>query len=218
MSPHCIFEIRQQWQSEFSRVYSNCCCSCSFEPEIIKIGQSSHKMYSNNIINIQKSTAVLNAWTKKSGNLLNSPRIYRTFYAFSVVYIYIYCSDRHCYKPQNTFFNHLHVKMFKSSVSFRMSGSTWWRKWPIFTQALSTMSLGVLRGTIQFGFLFEQWLASKLCDIYIHIYTGYRSEFKSHWVPHLKGLVPHMFSDESLFYLCLYIYNIMYDDSLVVIY
>ena len=29
------------------------------------------------------------------------------------------------------------------------------------------------------------------------IYTGNRSEFKSHWVPHLKGLVPHMFSEES---------------------
>ena len=28
----CIFEIHQQWQSGFSRVYS-------FEPEIIKIGQ-----------------------------------------------------------------------------------------------------------------------------------------------------------------------------------
>ena len=26
------------------------------------------------------------------------------------------------------------------------------------------------------------------------INTGNRSEFKSHWVPHLKGLVPHMFS------------------------
>ena len=26
--PHCIFEIRQLWQSGFSRVYSNCCCSC----------------------------------------------------------------------------------------------------------------------------------------------------------------------------------------------
>ena len=25
----------------------------------------------------------------------------------------------------------------------------------------------------------------------------YKSEFKSHWAPHLKGLVPHMFSDES---------------------
>ena len=35
-----IFEIDQQWQSGFSRVYSNCCCSCSFEAEIIKIGQS----------------------------------------------------------------------------------------------------------------------------------------------------------------------------------
>ena len=45
--PACIFEIHQLWQSGFSRVYSNCCCSCLFEPEIIKIGQSSHKMYSN---------------------------------------------------------------------------------------------------------------------------------------------------------------------------
>ena len=34
----CIFEIHQLWQSGFSRVYFNCCCSCSFEPEIIKIG------------------------------------------------------------------------------------------------------------------------------------------------------------------------------------
>ena len=39
--PDCIFEIHQLWQSGFSRVYSNCCCSCSFEPEIIKTGQSS---------------------------------------------------------------------------------------------------------------------------------------------------------------------------------
>ena len=44
----CIFEIHQLWQSGFSRVYSNSCCSCSFEPVIIKISQSSHKMYSNN--------------------------------------------------------------------------------------------------------------------------------------------------------------------------
>ena len=40
--PDCIFEIHQRWQSGFSRVYSNCYCSCSIEPEIIKIGQSSH--------------------------------------------------------------------------------------------------------------------------------------------------------------------------------
>ena len=73
--PDCIFEIHQLWQSGFSRVYSNWCCSCSFEAEIIKIGQSSHKMYSNNIVNCQESTTILNACTKKSGILLNAPLI-----------------------------------------------------------------------------------------------------------------------------------------------
>ena len=71
--PHvqmAFFEIHQLWQSGFSRVYSNCCCSCWFEPEVIKIGQSSHKMYSNNIVNF---TTILNACTKKSGNLLKAP-------------------------------------------------------------------------------------------------------------------------------------------------
>ena len=63
-SPDCIFEIHQLWQSGSSRVYSNSYCSCSFESEIIKIGQSSHKMYSNNIVNFQEST-ILNACTKK---------------------------------------------------------------------------------------------------------------------------------------------------------
>ena len=62
--PHCIFEIPQLWQSGFSWVYSNCCCSCWIEPEIIKIGQSSHKMYSNNILNFQESTTILNSCTK----------------------------------------------------------------------------------------------------------------------------------------------------------
>ena len=56
--PDCIFEIHKLWQSGFCRVYSNCCCSCWFEPEIIKIGQSSHKMYSNNILNFQESTTI----------------------------------------------------------------------------------------------------------------------------------------------------------------
>ena len=61
---NCIFEIHQLWQSGFSRVYFNCYCSCSFEAEIIKIGQSSHKTYSNNILNFQESTTILNAHTK----------------------------------------------------------------------------------------------------------------------------------------------------------
>ena len=78
--PDCISEIHQLWQWGFSRVYSNGCCSCPFEAEIIEIGQSSHKMYSNNILNIQESTKFLNAYTKKMyGNLLNSPRIYDVF-------------------------------------------------------------------------------------------------------------------------------------------
>ena len=38
----CIFEIQSLWLSGFSRMYSNCCCRCSFETEIIEIGQSSH--------------------------------------------------------------------------------------------------------------------------------------------------------------------------------
>ena len=44
--PDCIFEIHHLWESGFSKVYSNSCYSCSFEAEIINIGQSSHKMYS----------------------------------------------------------------------------------------------------------------------------------------------------------------------------
>ena len=53
LRPDYIFEIHQVWQSVFSRVYSNSCCSCWFEPEIIKIGLSFHKMYSNNILKLE---------------------------------------------------------------------------------------------------------------------------------------------------------------------
>ena len=68
--PDCIFELHQLWQSGFRRVYSNCWCSSSFEPEIIEIGQSSHKVYSNNILNFQESTTILNAHTKKVWKLI----------------------------------------------------------------------------------------------------------------------------------------------------
>ena len=66
----CILENHQLWQSGFIRVYSNSSCSCSFEPEIIKIGQSSHKMYSNNILNFQESMTILNARTKRVWKLI----------------------------------------------------------------------------------------------------------------------------------------------------
>ena len=72
--PDCIFESHQLWQLGFSRVYSKSFCSCSFEPEIIKNGQSSHKMYSNKILNYQEPTIILNPCTKMSGNLLKAPR------------------------------------------------------------------------------------------------------------------------------------------------
>ena len=68
--PDYIFENHQLWQSGFSRVYSNSWCCCSFEPEIIKIGQSSHKMYSNNILNFQESTTIWDACTKKVWKLI----------------------------------------------------------------------------------------------------------------------------------------------------
>ena len=78
--PDCIFEIHQLWQSGFSRVYSNLCCSISFEAEIIKIGQLSHKMYSNNIVNFQESTTILNACTKKSLETYCMHLIYHYFF------------------------------------------------------------------------------------------------------------------------------------------
>ena len=81
----CIFEIHELWQSGFSRVYFNCCCSCSFEAEIIKIGQSSYKMYSNNIVNFQKSTTILNAHTKN---------VWKLIVCTSYIYIYIYIQNR----------------------------------------------------------------------------------------------------------------------------
>ena len=73
--PDYIFKINQLWQSSFSRVYSNCCCSCLFEPEILKIGHSSHTMYGNNIVNFQDSTTMLNACTKKVWKLIGSHSI-----------------------------------------------------------------------------------------------------------------------------------------------
>ena len=77
--PDCIFEIYQRWQSGFSRVYSNCCCSCSFESEILKNGQSTHQMYRNNVLNFQESTTNLNASTKKVWKLIECTTCHQQF-------------------------------------------------------------------------------------------------------------------------------------------
>ena len=66
--PDCIFEIHKLWQSGCIRIAA---VAVNFN----LICQSSHKMYSNNILNFQESTTILNACTKKSGNLLKAPRI-----------------------------------------------------------------------------------------------------------------------------------------------
>ena len=55
-------------------MYSNSYCGYKFAPKQEKIGQSSHKEYSNNILKYLEFTAIINACTKKSGNLLNAPR------------------------------------------------------------------------------------------------------------------------------------------------
>ena len=90
--PDYIFEVHQQWQSGFSRVYSNCCCRCSFESEMIKIGQSSHNMYS--IVNFQWSTTILNICTKMSGNFLKAPRDFNTsMIHYSSNWIMAICSN-----------------------------------------------------------------------------------------------------------------------------
>ena len=93
LRPDCIFEIHQPWQSGFSRVYSNCCCSSSFE---LEIGQSSHEMYSNNTLNFQVSTTILNACTKKSGNL------------FNITYIWNLLNIAHTHTHTNTH-THTHI-------------------------------------------------------------------------------------------------------------
>ena len=92
--PDCIFEIDQLWQSGFSRVYYNSCCSCLFEPEIIQIGQSSHKMYSNNIVNFQESTTILNACTKKVWKLIKCTTYndYSTLFIPGFSNIFICCT------------------------------------------------------------------------------------------------------------------------------
>ena len=77
--PDCIYEIHKLWQSGFSRVYSNWCCNCWFEPEIIKIGRSSQKMYSNNRVNFHESTTILNAHTKNVWKLIVCPSYIYTF-------------------------------------------------------------------------------------------------------------------------------------------
>ena len=66
----CIFEIQHLWQSDLVGCIPIATVAVHFEPEIII--QSSHKMYSNNILNFQESTTILNAPRKKVWKLIVS--------------------------------------------------------------------------------------------------------------------------------------------------
>ena len=120
----CIFEIHQLWQSGFSRVYSNCCCSCSFEPEILKIGQSYHKMYSNNIVNFQESTTILNACTKKSGNLLKAPRM-NTLYLLVSFITLRFTPFAICTYFLPRIYIYIYIVIGKKTVSLYQNSSVW---------------------------------------------------------------------------------------------
>ena len=100
--PDCFFEIHQLWQSGFSRLYSNCCCSCSFEAEILKIDQSFHEMYSNKILNFQVSTTIFNTCTKKKKKNLETYWIHHVNYSCTLPSIIQYtpwrCPWCNCYR------------------------------------------------------------------------------------------------------------------------
>ena len=109
-------------------MYCNCCCSCSFEPEIITIGHSSHKMYGHNILNFQESTPISNAGTKKkSGNLLNAPRNF-----ISYVTMHCTCTNYPVFCPREgcgagSLFNQVQIQSFHSwLVALLLTHS--WRK------------------------------------------------------------------------------------------
>ena len=60
-------------------------------------------MCSNNILNFQEFTTILNACTKKSGNLLNAPRIYVHIHTYLCIYIHTYTyTQRYIYRHMHT--------------------------------------------------------------------------------------------------------------------
>ena len=89
--PNCIFK--------FTSCAIQALVECFPIPEIIKISQSSHKMYSNNILNFQESTTILNVCTKKVWTLiecstysLSCPLSINKFYKFFNCVHFIYYS------------------------------------------------------------------------------------------------------------------------------
>ena len=61
-------------------MYSNSYCSYKFTPKQEKIGQSSHKEYSNNILKYLEFTAIINACTKKVWKLIECTSYFHTLH------------------------------------------------------------------------------------------------------------------------------------------
>ena len=80
----CTFEIQQHCQSGSNRAYSTCCCSCSFEPEIIKIGHSSLKIYSINKNFITEFSRVYDNF------ICLYKKVWKLIEVTTYIYIYIY--------------------------------------------------------------------------------------------------------------------------------
>ena len=93
------------------------CFKLGKNAEIIKIGQSSHKMYSNNLLNFQESTTILNVCTKKSGNLLNSLHMHEWDLALNKLRGLI------CHKTKTKKTKPIKVSQFKASKPTRVSSS-----------------------------------------------------------------------------------------------
>ena len=108
--PDCIFEIHELWQSGCIPIVG-CIpiAAVAFESEILKIGQSSHKMYSNNILNFQESTTILNACTEKVGKLIEGTT-YICINTYIHIYMYIHTHKHICM--------YTHIYMYKNIYRF----------------------------------------------------------------------------------------------------
>ena len=78
-------------------MYSNSYCSYKFAPKQEKIGQSSHKEYSNNILKYLEFMAIKNACTKKVWKLIECTSYFKNFISCITwkVFIEIPCALAH---------------------------------------------------------------------------------------------------------------------------
>ena len=156
--PDCIFEIHQLWQSGFSMVYSNCCCSCSFEPELIKIGQSS----------LIRCIAI-RYWIFKSLRQFKMPvrKSLETYWRIHVQYLFLWMCPR-LFVTVNTLLSSFTIAIFQAiffflfciSASFHkvkltevsIDGALWRNK---FCLRCTSVCIWLLFDHIKQGFIFH---------------------------------------------------------------